>query len=109
MSYKIIYLPEAEKDSQKLDKSVMNVVRKTIENAAEFPLSKAEGGKGKPLGNKTGINLTNFLELKLRQSGVRVIYKVERTAEIMQIIIIGMRSEFEVYRDAKRRIDKYGL
>jgi mRNA interferase RelE/StbE len=107
MKYNIKYRPEAIKDLSELDNSVRLIVKKAIENAADAPLPKAEGGKGKPLGNKYGINLTNFLELKLKRSGIRIIYKLERSEQVMNIIVIGARSDFEVFITAKNRIDKY--
>ena len=70
---------------------------------------RKEGGYGKPLGNKGGINLSGFLKIKLRDLGIRVVYKLVRTETQILIIIIGARVDDEVYEAAKDRIEKHGL
>ena len=68
-------------------------------------------GKGheKPLGNKSGTNLTNFLKIKFRDLGIRVVYKVERVNGIMKIIVVSARTDEQVYREASKRRDKHDL
>lgn len=78
-------------------------------DSREFTLPASEGGYGKPLGNKGGINLSGFLKIKLRDLGIRVVYKLVRTETQILIIIIGARVDDEVYEAAKDRIEKHGL
>lgn len=61
MTFSIEFLEEAEKDLKKLDHSVQIQVLKGISKVSQNPLSAEEGGYGKPLGNKSGTNLTNLL------------------------------------------------
>jgi len=105
MSWDLIYLPEAEKDLLKLDNSLLKSVRKTINRVAENPLPKSEGGYGKPLGG----NLAGCNKIKLRDIGLRVVYKLKRIENKMLVIVISARADGEAYTEAEKRIGKYGL
>jgi len=103
MSWEVLYLPEAENDLQKLDGSQRILVLKAIKKVRNNPLPQSEGGYGKPLGNNGGRNLTNLLKIKLKASGIRIVYSIIRQAEQMIIIVIGIREDEEVYNIAESR------
>ncbi|MBQ3762396.1 MAG: type II toxin-antitoxin system RelE/ParE family toxin [Clostridia bacterium] len=103
MSWKVIYLPEVEKDLKALAHNQVITVRKAINKVKENPLPQAEGGYGKPLGNKHGTNLTNFLKIKLRGEGIRIVYKLIRTETSMLVVVVGVREDEEVYEIAQAR------
>ena len=84
-------------------------VLKGIRKVSQNPLSVEEGGYGKPLGNKIGINLTNLMKIKFRDIGIRVVYKIERIEGIMKIIVISARTAEQVYKEAAKRREKYDL
>ena len=105
----IEFLEEAEKDMKKLDHSAQVQVLKGIRKVSQNPLSVEEGGYGKPLGNKIGINLTNLMKIKFRDIGIRVVYKIERIEGIMKIIVISARMDEQVYKEAAKRREKYDL
>ena len=109
MTWSIEFLEEAEKDLKKLDHSVQIQVLKGISKVCQNPLPAEEGGYGKPLGNKSGTNLTNFLKIKFRDLGIRVVYKVERVNGVMKIIVVAARTDEQVYREASKRRDKHDL
>ena len=94
---------------KKLDHSVQLQVLKGIRKVAQNPLPVQEGGYGKPLGNKTGTNLTNLLKIKFRDLGIRVVYKTMRVDGIMKIIVISARSDEQVYKEAGRRREKHDI
>jgi mRNA interferase RelE/StbE len=73
-------------------------------------LKKLEGtpATGKPLGNKGGLNLTGFRKLVLCDRRVRVIYRVEEP-DLVRVVVIGKREDFEVYRLAEDEIGRLGL
>ncbi len=73
------------------------------------PLPAEEGGYGKPLGSKRGINLTNFMKIKFRDLGIRVVYKVERVDEVMKIIVVSAGTDEQVYKEAAKRRGKHDL
>ena len=109
MSWQIEYLEEAKKDLKKLDRSAQIIVLKGIDKVSENPLPVQPGGYGKPLGNKSGTNLTNLLKIKFRDIGIRVVYKVEYTATVMKIIVISARADEQVYIEATNRRTKHNL
>ena len=109
MTWKIEFLKEAENDLKKLDHSVQLQVLKGIRKVSQNPLSVQEGGYGKPLGNKTGNNLTNLLKIKFRNLGIRVVYKTIQVDGIMKIIVISARTDEQVYKEAGKCREKYDL
>lgn len=109
MNWSIEYLPEVKKDMKDLSRQRQNLVTKLLERASQNPLPQNEGGYGKPLGNKRGLNLTNLLKLKLRGEGLRIIYKLVRTETQMIVVVVGVREDEEVYQTADSRKRKYNL
>ena len=108
-NWDIIYLNEVYEDISKLDKSVKEVVYKVLKKVSQNPLPDYEGGYGKPLANQNGSELAGFLKIKLKRSGVRVVYKLQRTETEMLVVVVGMRENSQVYREALKRKLKYGL
>ncbi|MDD6081491.1 MAG: type II toxin-antitoxin system RelE/ParE family toxin [Oscillospiraceae bacterium] len=104
MSWEVEYLPEANQDLKNLDGSQRQLVLKAIKKVQQNPISIYEGGYGKPLGNKNGSDLSGFLKVKLKNAGLRVVYKVVRQDDKMLIIVIGARADEEVYGIAQKRI-----
>ena len=102
--WKVEYLPAALQDRKRLDGSVRKTVDKAIDKVSTNPRPVDEGGYGKPLGNKSGNNLTGLLKIKLRASGIRIIYQIVRENTVMKIVIIGIREDETVYREASRRL-----
>ena len=109
MNWDIDYLPEADKDLDKLSRDQQIRVKKALKKVQGNPLPEKEGGYGKPLGHKRGLNLTNLLKVKLRGDGIRIVYKLIRTDTKMLIIVIGVREDEEVYEIASRRRKKHDL
>lgn len=109
MTWSIEFLDEAEKDMKKLDHSVQIQVLKGIRKVGQNPLPTEEGGYGKPLGNKNGINLTNFMKIKFRDLGIRVVYKIEYKDGVMKIIVVSARTDEQVYKKAEKRRNKHDL
>lgn len=109
MTWSIEFLEEAKKDLKKLDHSVQLQVLKGIQKVSQNPLSVQEGGYGKPLGNKTGVNLTNLLKIKFRDLGIRVVYKTIRMDNVMKIIVVSAGADEQVYKEAGKRREKNQL
>lgn len=103
MKWTVEYIKEAQKDLRKLDPYVRKLVLKAIAKTAEHPLPPLEG-IGKPLGNHTSSRLSGFYKIKLRNLGYRVVYDLVREDSVMKIIIISVRDDEEVYKEAERRI-----
>ena len=47
--------------------------------------------------------------IKLRASGLRVVYQLRRTETEMLVIVIGVRADEEVYEIAQKRSNQYNL
>jgi mRNA interferase RelE/StbE len=109
MNWKLEYLPEAEKDLWQLSGNQRLLVLKAIKKVQTNPLPMNEGGYGKPLGKKSGTDLTGLLKIKLRGAGLRVVYKLVRTESEMLVVVIGARADDEVYETAGQRARKYGF
>lgn len=102
----ITYIPEAYSDLERLDGSQRKPVLSAIERVSTNPLPVSEGGYGKPLGHRHGNNLTGCLKVKLKRLGLRIVYRLMKTDKIMQVIVIGIRSDDEGYEQAAERLKK---
>lgn len=103
MKWTVEYIKEAQKDLRKLDPYVRKLVLKAIDKTAERPLPPPEG-IGKPLGNHASSRLSGFYKIKFRNLGYRVVYDLVLEGSVMKIIIISVRDDEEVYKEAERRI-----
>ncbi|WEV41502.1 hypothetical protein OZX57_05565 [Bifidobacterium sp. ESL0682] len=79
-------------------------MRKAIHKVSDNPLPFTEGGYGKPLGHKRNNDLTGLLKVKLRGDGIRIVYSLERVNETMTVVIVGVRDDETVYREAAKRL-----
>ena len=96
----VVFEHEAEKDFAALDNAQRLVVFKAIMKVASNPKPRPEG-YGKPLSG----NLMGCCKIKLRDHGIRIIYRLAPPeSENMDINIIGMRSDNEVYESAFERL-----
>lgn len=109
MSWSVEFLEEAKKDLKRLDRGVQTQVVKGIKKVAQNLVSIHEGGYGKPLGNKNNTDLTGLFKIKYRDLGIRVVYRLEYTETMMKIIVISARTDEQVYKEALKRREKYGL
>ena len=102
--WRVVTNEDVEADLRALDGSQRKEVLQSIKKVSMNPLPVSEGGYGKPLGNKNGINLTGCLKIKLLRLGIRVVYRLKRSEHDMQLIIVGVRNENTVYRTAAERL-----
>ncbi|MDR1088577.1 MAG: type II toxin-antitoxin system RelE/ParE family toxin [Coriobacteriales bacterium] len=109
MSWEIEFLPEADEEIDGLDGSVKKRALSIINRAAKNPLPHDEGGYGSPLRNTQEAKLAGLLKLKLKSSGLRVVYALKRTKTTMTVIVVGVREDSEVYREAEKRRIRYDL
>ncbi len=109
MSWTVEFLKEAENDLSKLDGSVRKQVLKGIIKVCQNPLPADQGGYGKPLGNRSGNDLSGLLKIKFKKIGIRVVYKNQLVDNVMRVIIISARSDNQVYNEALARRKKHAL
>ncbi len=105
MQWDYTLIDEAKADFKKLDGSQKRIALAMMEKLRINPLPNFKGGYGTPLGNDsvTG-NLSNYLKLKARGSGIRIVYRLYEEDGLSKIIIIGMREDKKVYKEAVKRI-----
>lgn len=103
MSWKVEYIKEAQRDLKRLDPYNRKLILKAIAKTAERPLPPPDG-IGKPLGNHASSRLSGFFKIKLKDLGYRVVYQLIREGSAMRIIVISVRDDDEVYKEAERRI-----
>lgn len=53
--------------------------------------------------------MSGFLKVKLKNAGLRIVYKAVKQNDKMLIIVIGARADEEVYGIAKKRIQNHNL
>lgn len=106
-NWKYELYPEAQNDLRSLDGSQKKRVYQALDKLMENPLGRAKGGYGQELGNKYGYNLAGYLKIKLRGSGIRIIYDVKEERGKAYVIVIGLRKDEKVYKLAAKRIEKY--
>jgi len=104
MAWGIEYYKKAEKDLTALDNSVSVRVIKAINKVSQNPLPQSEGGYGKPLGSKQSSKLAGCMKIKLKSIGIRAVYQLIRVDRVMKIVVISIRDDDEVYKEAERRI-----
>lgn len=109
MNWKLMFLPEAEKDFKGLSGNERIVVAKALNKVLENPLPVNDGGYGKTLGNKQGNNLSGFLKIKLKSLGIRIAYKLIKIDGQMLVVVIGASADDEVYDTAKKRVEKHDI
>lgn len=102
--WRVEYKKKAWEDFQELDASQKDQVAKAIRKVKTNPLPQREGGYGVELGNKAGLDLSGCLKIKLKKAGIRIVYQLKRDKGRMVIVIIGMRAELEVYKEAVKRL-----
>ena len=101
--FELLIYPGAIKDIKKLDGSKRQIVAKAIEKVLSNPFPQDKGGYGKPLGNKAGLNLTGYLKIKLKGSGIRIVYRLVEVKGKMVVVVVGSREDDEVYKIAAKR------
>ena len=104
MKWDIEYIKEALRDLKRLDAYNRKLILKAIEKTAEHPLPPPDG-IGKPLGNHASSQLSGYYKIKLENIGYRVVYGLVREKNVMKVIVISIRDDDAVYKEAERRIN----
>lgn len=103
MTWRVEYLKAAQRDFERLDPYNRKLILKAIQKTAERPLPPPDG-IGKPLGNHASAKLSGFYKIKLKNLGYRVVYQLIIEGGVMRIIVISVRDDEAVYKEAERRI-----
>lgn len=104
MKWTVEYINEALRDLKRLDAYDRKLILKAIDKTAERPLPPPDG-IGKPLGNHASSRLSGYYKIKLKSIGYRVVYSLVRANNVMKVIVISIRDDDAVYKEAERRIN----
>lgn len=96
MNYKLKFLPSALKEWKKLGVTVQSQLKKKLEERLKNPIVPADRLRG----------FENYYKIKLKSSGYRLVYEVEKSLITVFVISIGKRDNLTVYRNAKNRNNK---
>ena len=94
MTYKLNFKKSAYKEWNKLGATLREQFKKKLLERLEnphVPASKLSGAD-------------NLYKIKLRQSGYRLVYKVEDDVIIVTVLTVGKRERSDVYKKAIHRI-----
>ena len=95
MTYSLEFKKSALKEWNKLGATLKQQFKKKLAerlSAPHIPSSKLSGSD-------------NMYKIKLRQSGYRLVYKVEENIVTVTVLAIGKRERSDVYKKALKRID----
>lgn len=99
--FEIRFDPEAVREYQKLDNSVLKIVNKKLEDLEE---------RADVIGKALSGNLAGFREIKLRNAGIRIIYEItDQRVDILtivNIITINRRESGRVFVIANDRVQR---
>lgn len=105
----IFYYAEVEEDFEKLVST--NAKGQELGMEAISLLDQLAAGeiKGQPLSLLHGIDLRGYNRLYFNNAKHRIIYReIESgTIEVIEVVCIGKRNNFEAYIDASNRIQKH--
>lgn len=93
MSYKLLFLPSARKEWDKLGSTVQEQFKKKLKERISNPPV--------PVDRLTGQK--NYYKIKLRSSGYRLVYEVEKQSVTIYVIAVGERDNSHVYKKAIKR------
>jgi len=94
MMYKIELKISARKYLKKIDSNLRKKILRKIEDLKENPL----------LGQVLKYDLKNLRKLYFQNKKIRIIYRVENKALIIEIISIGKRNKSEIYKQVVKKI-----
>lgn len=95
MSYKLQFLPSAQKEWRKLGATVRSQFKKKLEERLLEPHVPASALHG----------LEFHYKIKLRSSGYRLVYRVDDQAVVVTVVAVGKRERYAVYKSASKRRD----
>ncbi|MCH8540501.1 MAG: type II toxin-antitoxin system RelE/ParE family toxin [Opitutales bacterium] len=93
MTYKLLFLPSALKEWNKLGSTVREQFKKKLKERLTNPIIPGDRLSGQK----------NFYKIKLRNSVYRLVYEVEKKEVKVFVIAIGKRDNGLVYKKALKR------
>jgi mRNA interferase RelE/StbE len=93
MTFSLEFLPSAQKEWEKLGATVKTQFKKRLQERLETPRVQSAALHGMP----------DCYKIKLRQSGYRLVYRVDDQRATVVVVAVGKRERGEVYEAARLR------
>jgi mRNA interferase RelE/StbE len=100
LPYKVVLTAYAAQDFRSLDGSVKEHVARQLKKLETSP------HLGEHLGKRGDLDLTGYYKLYAARKAIRIVYQVLEKEVLVEVVAIGKREDFAVYREAARRIFK---
>lgn len=94
MTYKLLFLPSALREWEKLDGSVKQVFKRKLRERLQQPRMPSAALRGMP----------DCYKIKLRQAGYRLVYRVDEGVVTVTVVAVGRRADNAVYEAARGRL-----
>jgi len=98
--YDFEFHPEAQKELQKLNRSIQILFTKKLKQILNAP------ELGIKLGNKNNLKLTGLRKIYFNNKKHRIVYEIIEEKVIIYIIAVGKREEMDVYKKADARVNR---
>ncbi|MFK5976818.1 MAG: type II toxin-antitoxin system RelE/ParE family toxin [Sulfurovum sp.] len=96
--YAYKFHPEAQKELEKLNKSIQILFTKTLKKILKSP------ELGLDLGHKNNLDLSGLKKIYFDNKRYRVVYEVLDDEVLIHLIAIGKRDNMDVYKKASERV-----
>ncbi len=93
MTYKLLFLPSARKEWEKLGSTVREQFKKKLRERLSNPIVPGDRLTGQ----------RNYYKIKLKNSGYRLVYEVDEQEVKVFVICVGKRENDLVYKKALKR------
>jgi len=104
--FTVKFAPAAAKEYEKMDNSIVGIIDNAIDK-----LEERADEIGKTLSNYKNTKLAGCKELKLRDIGIRIIFKIiDQNVNILQVVYIlaiDSRSKDQVFKIAHERYQSF--
>lgn len=96
ITYRAVFLAKAKKRFDKLDRMIQRQIARKLAERCSNPRVPADALSGLP----------DCYKIKLRASGIRLVYQVRDEELVLLVITVGPRERDEVYVEAAAQLKK---
>jgi mRNA-degrading endonuclease RelE of RelBE toxin-antitoxin system len=100
LPYKVVLTALAAQDFRSLDGSVKEQGARQLRKLETAPRL------GEHLGKRGDLDLTDYYKPYAARNAIRIVYRISEVEVVVEVIAIGQREDFAVYREAVRSILK---
>jgi mRNA interferase RelE/StbE len=90
VTYKVVFRKKAKRNFDGLDPALQRQIARKLMERCQFPRVPGDALSG----------MADCFKIKLRASGIRLVYRVEDDRLVLLVLAVGKREREEVYREA---------